>query len=42
MNVHWFNALFYRDYDNVMNHVVNCVNYDSGDINDSGIGDEYK
>jgi hypothetical protein len=25
-----------------MNYVVNCVNYDSGDINDSGIGDEYK
>jgi hypothetical protein len=25
-----------------MNHVINYVNYDSGDSNDSGIGYEYK
>jgi hypothetical protein len=42
MNAQWFNALFYRDYDSVMNHVINYVNYDSGDSNDSGIGYEYK
>ena len=36
----WFDALFEEDYNNIMNHVVDYVNYGNGASNDSGVDDD--
>jgi len=40
LNAQWLNALFDRDYDNIMNCIIDYVNYGSGSSSDSGVGDD--
>lgn len=44
METKWFNALFEdnfeEDYDDVMNHVVHYINYNDGNYDIGGVGDD--
>ena len=39
LNVQWLNALFNRDYDNIMNRVIDYVKYSSGSTSNNDVGD---
>jgi len=40
MDTQWFDALFNRHYDNVVNCIVHYVNYGGGASSDGGVGDD--
>jgi hypothetical protein len=40
MDTQWFDALFNRHYDNVVNCIVDYVNYGGGASSDGGVGDD--
>jgi len=40
MDSQWFYALFKKNYDIVMNHVFDYVNYGNGTSNDGSVSDD--